>query len=97
MIKMKKNKKKSHGGLKFLAFLCVVGVVVGLITVGRGTEAGARILGNREDRRLENTVLTPRFSYAAATLRISVGSIYNNDTNDDRHHHHQRRVDRSSV
>jgi hypothetical protein len=72
-------KKKGHGGLKFVAFVVAVAAMVGSVSAGRTTEVGQRIQGNREDRRLENTTPTPRFSYAAATLRISVGSIFNND------------------
>lgn len=74
-----KKKKKGHGGLKFLAFLVVVGALIAGFSVGSKTEAGQRILGKREDRRLVNTQLTPRFAYAAAKLRVTVGSIYNND------------------
>ncbi len=72
-------RKKSHGGLKFLAFLVVVGVVITGLTMGRSTQVGQRITGNREDRRLDRTSLTPRFTYASAALRITIGEIYNND------------------
>ena len=60
-----------------MAFVMVVVVlVVGVQLVGK-TEIGQRIAGNREDRRLERTELTPRFAFAAAKLRITIGSIYN--------------------
>jgi hypothetical protein len=74
---MAKKKKKGHGGLKFLAFIVVVVVLIIGITKGGKTEMGQRITGGREDRRLENTRLTPRFGFASAKVRISVGSIYN--------------------
>ena len=74
---MMAKKKKSRGGLKFMAFIVVVVVLIVAIPKGIKTEIGQRITGNREDRRLENTRLTPRFGFASATLRISVGSIYN--------------------
>jgi hypothetical protein len=63
--------------LKFIAFLVVVGGLITSLSIGRNTEVGQRITGNREDRRVERTQLTPRFKYAAAKLRITVGSIYN--------------------
>jgi hypothetical protein len=74
---MAKKKKKGHGGLKFLAFVLVVVVLIIGITKGAKTETGQRITGGREDRRLENTRLTPRFGFASAKVRITVGSIYN--------------------
>jgi hypothetical protein len=78
VIKIKK-KKKSHGGLKFLAVVCGITLLIVSFSIGRHTEVGERISGNREDRRIENTRLTPRFSYASAKLRITVGSIYYSD------------------
>jgi hypothetical protein len=75
----KKKKKKGHGGLKFLAFLFVTGMLITTIVVGGKTEVGQRIMGNREDHRLERTTLTPRFGYASATVRITAASIYNAD------------------
>jgi hypothetical protein len=78
MIKpLNKSKKKSHGGLKFLLFLGAVAMLIFSISIGLGTEVGQRIVGHREDRRVEHTTLTPRFGYAAAKLRVTVGSIYN--------------------
>jgi hypothetical protein len=74
---MAKKKKKGHGGLKFMAFIVVVVVLIMAITKGAKTEIGQRITGNRQDRRLENTRLTPRFGFASAKLRITVGAIYN--------------------
>ena len=76
---MAKKKKKGHGGLKFLAFLVVVGSIIAAIKIGSGTEAGQRVLGHREDHRVEATALTPRFAYASATLKITKGSIYNDN------------------
>ncbi len=73
----KKKKKKGHGKLKFMAFvMVVVMLIVGIRTVGK-TELGQRLAGNREDRRLERTMLTPRFAFASAKLRITVGEIIN--------------------
>lgn len=74
---MAKKKKKGHGGLKFMAFIVVVAVLIVGITKGSKTEIGQRITGGREDRRLENTRLTPRFGFASAKVRITVGSVYN--------------------
>jgi hypothetical protein len=74
---MAKKKKKGHGGLKFMAFIVVVVVLIIGITKGSKTEMGQRITGGREDRRLENTRLTPRFGFASAKVKITVGSIYN--------------------
>lgn len=74
---MAKKKKKGHGGLKFLAFIVVVASLIIGITKGAKTELGQRITGGREDRRLENTRLTPRFGFASAKVTITVGSIYN--------------------
>lgn len=76
---MMAKKKKGHGGLKFMAFVVVLVVLIVAITKGSKTEMGQRILGNREDRRLEHTSLTPRFSYASARLRITEAHFYNND------------------
>ncbi|MDP9463634.1 MAG: hypothetical protein M3P52_03340 [Actinomycetota bacterium] len=73
------RKKKSHGGLKFLAFLFVVGALITSGVMTSKTEFGQRVLGQRQDRRLERTAVPPRFAYAAATLRITIGTIYNND------------------
>jgi len=71
------KKKKSHGGLKFLAFIVVVAGLIVSISKGVGTETGQRIIGHREDRRLERTELTPRFAYSAAKMRIMISSMYN--------------------
>ena len=75
----KKKKKKGHGGLKFLLFLAIIATLVTTIKIGAGTEAGQRIFGNREDRRVERTTLTPRFAYAAATVQVTIAGIYAND------------------
>jgi hypothetical protein len=75
----KKKKKKGHGGLKFLLFLAIVATLITTIKIGVGTEAGQRIFGKREDRRIERTTLTPRFAYAAATVQVTVSGIYTND------------------
>lgn len=74
---MTTRKKHGHGGLKFLAFVVLVGIAITVIVVGSKSEFGQRITGNREDRRLERTSLTPRFGYAAAELRITTGAIFN--------------------
>jgi hypothetical protein len=71
------KKKKSHGGLKFLAFVVVVVGLIVSISKGVGTETGQRIVGHREDRRVERTALTPRFGYSSAKMRITVQSMYN--------------------
>ena len=73
---MTKKKKKGHGGLKFLAFLAMVAALITTIKIGVGTEVGQRVVGQREDLRVERTSLTPRFAYAAATLQVTVGAIY---------------------
>jgi hypothetical protein len=73
------KRKKKHGGLKFLAFLFVVGLLVTTIVVGGKSEIGQRIMGNREDHRLERTSLTPRYGYASATLQVTESSMYNAD------------------
>ena len=73
---MTKKKKKGHGGLKFLVFLVIVATLITTIKIGVGTEVGQRIVGQREDRRVERTSLTPRFAFAAATLQVTVGTIY---------------------
>lgn len=73
----KKKKKKGHGGLKFMAFVVVVVMLIVGISKGAKTEVGQRITGHRQDRRVENTRLTPRFGFASAKVRIAVGSIYN--------------------
>ena len=49
------------------------------IKIGVGTEAGQRIVGKREERRIEHTSLTPRFAFAAATAQVTVAAIYTND------------------
>jgi hypothetical protein len=74
---MAKKKKKNHGGLKFLAVLVGLGFIITMISMAGKTEVGQRVLGKREDRRVENTRLTPRFSYAAAKVRVTHGEIYN--------------------
>ncbi|MBK5333794.1 MAG: hypothetical protein JJD93_17590 [Ilumatobacteraceae bacterium] len=73
------KKKKGHGGLKFLVFLAIVATLIVTIKIGVGTEAGQRIVGNREERRIEHTSLTPRFAFAAATAQVTVAAIYTND------------------
>ncbi len=60
-----------------MAFVMVVVVmIVGIRMVGK-TDFGQRVAGNREDRRLERTALTPRFAFASAKLRITIGEIAN--------------------
>jgi hypothetical protein len=79
MIKPLNKKKKGHGGLKFLMFLGIVGLLIVSLAIGAGTEIGQRVLGHREDRRVERTQLTPRFAYASAKLRLTLGSILSRD------------------
>jgi hypothetical protein len=74
---MMAKKKKGHGGLKFMAFVAVVVLLIVGLSKGAKTEVGQRITGQREDRRLENTRLTPRFGFASAKVRIAISSIYN--------------------
>jgi hypothetical protein len=76
---MMAKKKKRHGGLKFMAFVVVMVVLIIAISKGSKTEIGQRITGNRDDHRLENTRLTPRFGFAAAKVRTTVGAIFNID------------------
>jgi hypothetical protein len=71
------KKKGGHGGLKFLAVLLVVGAVVAGVHMTRNTELMQRVFGHREDHRLDRTALTPRFAFASAQLKVTVGSIYN--------------------
>lgn len=71
------KKKKGHGGLKFMAFIVVVVMLIIGISKGAKTEIGQRITGQREDRRLENTRLSPRFAFASAKVRVAISSIYN--------------------
>ena len=73
----KKKKKKGHGGLKFMAFVVVVVMLIGGVSKGTKTEVGQRITGHFEDRRVENTRLTPRFGFASAKVTIAISSIYN--------------------
>ena len=44
-----KKKKKSHGGLKFMAFIVVLVVLIIGITKGSKTEMGQRITGNLQE------------------------------------------------
>ena len=78
MTTYKKKKKKGHGGLKFMAFVVVVVLLILGIRTGGKTEIGQRITGNREDHRLSQTALTPRFAFASAKLRVTIGSMFNN-------------------
>ena len=89
---MAKKKKKGHGGLKFMAFIVVVVVLIVAISKGSKTETGQRILGNRQDRRLENTKLTPRFGFAAAKLRDNRRIDVQLRRIDHRHHFDEKRI-----
>jgi hypothetical protein len=73
------KRKKSHGGLKFLGVIVALVITIVVTVKATGTEVGQRVLGNREDLRLEHTALTPRFGFASASVRVSVGEMYNND------------------
>ena len=75
---MAHKKKRKRGGLKFIAVLLVIGAIIVAVSSTKHTEFVQRVLGNREDRRVERTAVTPRFEFASATLQISVGEIYNN-------------------
>lgn len=74
---VKKKKKKSHGGLKFLGVLAVIAATIVGVSVGRKTEMMQRVLGHREDHRLDHSVLRPRFEYASAEVQLSVAHFYN--------------------
>ncbi len=75
---MAHKKKRKRGGLKFMAvFFVIVAAIVGVSTT-RDTEFMQRLTGNRQDRRVEHTTVTPRFEFASAKLQISVGEFYNN-------------------
>jgi hypothetical protein len=75
---LSKKKKKGHGGLKFMLFLAIVATLIVTIKFAVGTEAGQRIVGHREEHRVEHTTLTPRFAFAAATVHVTVAAIYTN-------------------
>lgn len=73
----KKRKKKGHGGLKFLSVVVAIVAVIVTVSMTKDSEFVQRVLGNREDRRLERTALTPRFGFASARLHITLAEIYN--------------------
>ena len=75
----KKRKKKGHGGLKFLAFVVAITAVIITVSMTHNSEFVQRVLGNREDRRVERLALTPRFGFASAKLHITVAEIYNSE------------------
>jgi hypothetical protein len=72
-----KKKKKGHGGLKFMAFIVIVALLILGVRTGGKTEIGQRVMGHREDHRLSQTALTPRFAFASAHLRVTIGSMFN--------------------
>ncbi len=75
---MAHKKKRKRGGRKFLAVLFVIVAMIVVVSNTRDTEFMQRVTGNREDRRVERTTVTPRFEFASATLQISIGEFYNN-------------------
>ncbi|MGZ4793099.1 MAG: hypothetical protein ACXV5U_09910 [Ilumatobacteraceae bacterium] len=75
---MSRKKKRKRGGLKFLAVLFVIVATIVAVSTTRDSEFMKRVTGNREDRRVERTSVTPRFEFASATLQISIGEFYNN-------------------
>jgi len=72
-------RKKSHAGRKFIAFMVIVAAIIVSIAVVKGSEFGKRVLGHREDRRPGSVALAPRFAYASATVRTTMGAMYNDD------------------
>ena len=74
---MPHKKKRKRSRMKIVGGALAIGaiVVVGVLT--QHSEFVQRLTGNREDRRVERTAVTPRFEFASATLQISVGEIYN--------------------
>ncbi len=75
----KKRKKKGHGGLKFLAVVGVIVAVIVTVSTTHNSEFVQRVLGNREDRRVERTAITPRFGFASARLHVTLAEIYNSE------------------
>jgi hypothetical protein len=73
-----KKKKKNHGGLKFLAVVATIVLMIIGLSMTSHSEFGKRVLGHRQDRRVERTALTPRFGFASAKVKITVGEYYNN-------------------
>ena len=71
------KRQKSHGGLKFLAVLLVIGGSVTAVYRSRDSEVVQRVLGHREDHRIDRTTLRPRFEFASAELHLTVAHIYN--------------------
>jgi hypothetical protein len=72
---LQKKRKRSRVKLVVAAFAIGVTIAIGVMT--QHSEFVQRLTGNREDRRVERTAVTPRFEFASATLQISVGEIYN--------------------
>lgn len=73
-----RKRKRKRSGAKFLATLVIIGAAAAGISMTRGTEVMQRVLGHREDHRLDRTTLTPRFAFASAQLKITVGTMFNN-------------------
>ena len=76
-MRAKKRKKTGHGGLKFLAVVFALVAVVVTVSMTHNSDFVQRVLGHREDRRVEHTAVTPRFGFASARLHITVAEIYN--------------------
>ena len=74
-----KRKKKGHGGLKFLAFVVAITALIVTVSMTHNSDFVQRVLGHREDRRVERLALTPRFGFASARLHITVAEIYNSE------------------
>jgi len=75
MMAHKQNRKRSK--LKIGAVLFMIGAAIPVANLTQNSEFVRRLIGNREDRRVERTALTPRFQFASAKLQISIGEIYN--------------------
>ncbi len=74
---MAHKKKRKHSKLKLVTAVFVIGAGILVVSLTQHSEFVQRLTGNREDRRVERTAVTPRYEFASATLQISVGEIYN--------------------
>jgi hypothetical protein len=64
--------------LKFLTVVALLGGGGAALYTTRDSEVVQRVLGHREDHRLDHAALTPRFEFASARVRITIGSYFNN-------------------
>lgn len=69
--------RKGGGGLKLLTAIVVIGAAATGVYSVRNTEVMQRVRGQREDHRLDRNALAPRFGFASAALRVTVGTFYN--------------------